>query len=150
MLPELIVTGSGALFAYHHFVYPVLLDRLARRMAARSHTPAPTASLPRVTIVVPAYNEAGFIAAKVENLAALSYPAHLLSVVIAVDGATDATAALARQAIAASGAAARFLLVEHAQNRGKVAVLNAALEACDSDLVVLTDTSATMASGCCR
>ncbi|MEZ5850087.1 MAG: sugar transferase [Hyphomicrobiaceae bacterium] len=146
MLPELIVTGSGALFAYHHFVYPVLLDRLARRMAARSHTPAPTALLPRVTIVVPAYNEAGFIAAKVENLAALSYPAHLLSVVIAVDGATDATAALARQAIAASGAAARFLLVEHAQNRGKVAVLNAALEACDSDLVVLTDTSATMAS----
>lgn len=147
MLPETLVGTSGALFAYHHFVYPALLQQLAKRTVPRAATTldAPVYR-PRLAVIVPAYNEAAFISEKVENLAALSYPDPLLTIVIVVDGATDATAALARQAIAATAAPERFRLVEHAVNRGKVAVLNEAIAACDADVVVLTDTSATMMS----
>ncbi len=52
----------------------------------------------RVCVIVPAHNEAGVIAALIQTLRAQTYP-HL-SVVLALDRCTDATAATARAAIA--------------------------------------------------
>jgi lipopolysaccharide/colanic/teichoic acid biosynthesis glycosyltransferase/glycosyltransferase involved in cell wall biosynthesis len=146
MLPEFLVAASGALFAYHHFAYPLVLRRLAKGIGENPRHAAvkTTAHRPELAVIVPAHDEAAHIEAKVANLAALAYPDGLLQVIIVVDGSSDATAELARRSIAASGVPDRFHLVVHHENRGKVAVLNEALSRCDAEIVVLTDASARM------
>jgi cellulose synthase/poly-beta-1,6-N-acetylglucosamine synthase-like glycosyltransferase len=125
-----------ALIVWHHLAWPLLLARAARRLPA---APAP-GPLPAVTLLMPAHDEAAFIAAKIRNLAALDYPRERLRVVIACDGCTDATAALAREALAETDLDA--VVIEHRRNRGKVAVLNEAIAATDTPVVALSDVSA--------
>jgi cellulose synthase/poly-beta-1,6-N-acetylglucosamine synthase-like glycosyltransferase len=145
MLSEIIVGTAAAAFSYHHFAYPALLRALARR-TRRDQSPnclitVPHAALPTVTIIVPAHNEQAVIAAKVANLAALKYPADKLRIIIACDGCTDDTVAIARRSIAAL-IAIQIEIVEYRTNIGKVAVLNDRIAAVTSDIVALSDTSA--------
>ncbi|HEY5718752.1 MAG TPA: glycosyltransferase family 2 protein [Gammaproteobacteria bacterium] len=146
-----ITLASGALAAYHHVGYPLLLRRWARRaqtrltaLRRRGYLARPgDRSLPSVTLIVPAYNEAEHVAAKVRNLAALDYPASHLQVVLACDGCSDATAERARAAHAEPECRhLRLEVREHRVNRGKVAVLNEAIAQADSTLVALSDVSA--------
>jgi cellulose synthase/poly-beta-1,6-N-acetylglucosamine synthase-like glycosyltransferase len=125
------------LIAWHFLVWPRVLARIARRLPAARPSAAP---LPCVTLLMPAHNEAAFIVRKVENLVALDYPRDRLRIVIACDGCTDGTAGLARAALARSSLDA--VVLDHAANRGKVAVLNEAIAAACTDVVALTDVSA--------
>ncbi len=74
-----------------------------------------------------------------------------MRIIIACDGCTDPTAQNARDAVSAlnaSGATPSSLniqIVEHQDNRGKVAVLNEAITADSSEIVVLTDVSSRVA-----
>jgi cellulose synthase/poly-beta-1,6-N-acetylglucosamine synthase-like glycosyltransferase len=148
MLPELLVGTAAAAFGYHHFAYPTLLklcaNRVRRTAQAGSTAPAPAGYLPSVTIIVPAHNEQAVIETKIANIAALDYPHDLLRVVIACDGCTDNTVALARRAVAALDCAALVEIVEFRVNIGKVAVLNDRIAAVTSDIVALSDTSAVL------
>jgi cellulose synthase/poly-beta-1,6-N-acetylglucosamine synthase-like glycosyltransferase len=74
---------------------------------------------PRVTIIAPAYNEAGKIGKTIASLKRLSYA--YAEFIIVNDGSTDATAAEARKAI---GTDKRFVLIDRKQNKGKAASLN--------------------------
>lgn len=143
-LLEIVLAACIVVFIYHHVIYPVLVKVLARRLRGRLGSPLPVAdaALPRVAVVMPAYNEANFIAEKIHNLAALDYPRDLLRVVIALDGCTDATQAQAEAAMAALPPGHGMELVVFARNRGKVAVLNDRIAAVDTDIVMLTDASA--------
>src|SRR5690242_10689191 len=88
-----------ALLAYHHIGYPLILALAARLgRPALIPPPLPEERLPPVTVVVPAYNEVAVIMAKLENLAALDYPAARLTVIVASDGSTDGTVQAARMA----------------------------------------------------
>jgi chlorobactene glucosyltransferase len=69
-----------------------------------------TAPWPRVCIVVPGHNEERMIAALVRSLASQTY-AGPINTVLALDRCTDATEAVAREAIAASNAADRFEII---------------------------------------
>ncbi|MBL8140007.1 MAG: glycosyltransferase [Acidobacteria bacterium] len=98
-----------------------------------------TASPPRVDVVVPVYNEAPAIAAKVANLAALTYPADRLRVHVVDGGSSDGTVTLALGAAAERGlaldvtvvpAASKPLQVNHAARRG------------DAPYVLVTDADA--------
>jgi lipopolysaccharide/colanic/teichoic acid biosynthesis glycosyltransferase len=137
-----VTLGAIFLLLYHHLVYPVVL-RLARSRTGEPAPPVllPVEELPEVTVIVPAFNEAAVIAAKIANLTGLDYPARLLNIVIACDGCTDDTAAIARRT-AAAHPQGRILVLDHAANRGKVAVLNEVLNLIERGLVCLTDASA--------
>ncbi|MEE8351788.1 MAG: glycosyltransferase family 2 protein [Rhodospirillales bacterium] len=133
---------SGLAIVYHHALFPLYLKARARR-PGQEEPGAEVTELPSMTVVVPAYNEETMIAGKVRNLSSLIYPANKLSVVIACDGCRDETAVRAR--LAASEPECRHLsirVIEYAENRGKVAVLNEVLGAVKTDLVCLTDASA--------
>jgi lipopolysaccharide/colanic/teichoic acid biosynthesis glycosyltransferase len=134
--------GAIFLLVYHHLIYPGLL-RMAGRHASQSAPlrPLPAEELPPMTIVIPAFNEAAVIARKIANSAELDYPAERLNIVVACDGCTDDTAAIARWA-AAAHPQCRILVLDHAVNRGKVAVLNEVLGLIEPGLICLTDASA--------
>ncbi len=131
---------------YHHAVFPLLLRALARRRGMRPTPPAlATAALPPITIVIPAYQEAGFIAAKLTDCAGLDYPRDRLTVIVACDGCTDGTELRAAEALAQPACAGLKVEIRAFPiNRGKVAVLNAVIGSLPPGIVALTDVSASL------
>lgn len=146
MILEILIAAltlcSIGLIVYHHVAWPLLTRRLSRPCTI----PPPLAddALPPITVVMPAYNEAGLIAEKIRNLAALDYPADRLRVVIANDGSTDATLAKACAALAEPDMAQLNVQISDlGPNRGKIAVLNEAIADVEPGAIVaLTDVSA--------
>jgi cellulose synthase/poly-beta-1,6-N-acetylglucosamine synthase-like glycosyltransferase len=148
LLISCLTSLSILLIIYHHAGYPLLLHFLSNRMAREdalqpcSDRPCPS-SLPSITVVVPAYNEAQFIADKIRNLAMLDYPADSFQIIIASDGSTDATYEIAVQALQEPECShCAIKVVKFAQNRGKIPVLNDVVSAIESDIVAFTDVSA--------
>jgi cellulose synthase/poly-beta-1,6-N-acetylglucosamine synthase-like glycosyltransferase len=87
-----------------------------------------------VSVVVPAYNEADRIAARIENLLALDYPRDRLEIVIGSDGSTDDTVERARRYQSAGVKVRAFRT-----RRGKPAVINALVPLVRGDIVVFAD-----------
>lgn len=143
---SLIFWFVAVLVVYHHVLYPVLLRSLAARRRGRVRFPAGPSciapSCPSITIIVPAHNEAGVIAAKIRNLNSLAYPADKLHVVLALDGCTDDTAELARNELAKLQQKVSWRVVEYSNNIGKVAVLNDTISACHTAIIAVSDASA--------
>jgi cellulose synthase/poly-beta-1,6-N-acetylglucosamine synthase-like glycosyltransferase len=75
--------------------------------------------LPTVTMLIPAYNEAGVITAKVENALALDYPPESIEFFVISDGSTDDTE---RRARLLEGPNVRVF--HYAQREGKNVALN--------------------------
>lgn len=142
VLIEAATLGGLGLAAYHHAAYPILLRWLADRQPERRR-PAAGGDLPHVTLVMPAFNEAAFIAAKIRNLAAVDYPSDRLRVLVGCDGCSDDTAARARAAALEPECADLHIeIVEFPENRGKVAVLNDLIGRVAEGIVALSDVSA--------
>ncbi|HAS6394800.1 TPA: glycosyltransferase [Vibrio vulnificus] len=149
-----IFATSASLIVYHHVGYPVLLKWIAGRQKQTSNLCSNTLQrhylvqqndkmLPSITIVVPAYNEAHWIADKIRNLASLDYPADKLRVVIACDGCTDNTVDIAQDTIQeAICSEILFEIHDYPVNRGKVAVINDEVAQITSDITALSDVSA--------
>ena len=138
MLETLFWLSTAAVF-HHHVTYPASLMALKpRRLDEKA-----AGDLPHIAVIVPAFREEATIAAKIANLAALDYPADKLTVRIVCDGSPDATPVAARKAVSALGDAGQcFTVIDHAINRGKVAVLNEEIASATAPVVVLTDASA--------
>ncbi|WBO86681.1 glycosyltransferase family 2 protein [Hymenobacter yonginensis] len=87
---------------------------------------------PEVTLVVPAYNEADILEAKIRNCLALDYPCAKLRLLFITDGSTDHSARVL----------ARFPLVQHLhqpQRAGKSMAENRAIRHVRTPFVVFTD-----------
>jgi lipopolysaccharide/colanic/teichoic acid biosynthesis glycosyltransferase len=148
MFVEGICATSVGLVVYHHVLYPLALKRLTAGDHGADAPPAMRDDLaPAMTLIIPAYNEARFIRAKILNSAALSYPDAKLSIIVVCDGCTDDTAELARATVLELGSGgARVRVVAHAANRGKIAILNETIADVPLGLVALSDASALLAS----
>jgi poly-beta-1,6-N-acetyl-D-glucosamine synthase len=126
--------ASALLITYVYVGYPALLavwaaaSPLARRQAERARLSA----FPAVSIIVAARNEARRLAARVENLLALDYPAARRQIIIVSDGSSDDTL----RVLARFGA--RIDVVSISQS-GKAAALNAGVARATHNILVFTD-----------
>jgi cellulose synthase/poly-beta-1,6-N-acetylglucosamine synthase-like glycosyltransferase len=130
MLPALFWV-SAALIVYTHVGYPLTLRAL---LALRRRPSVPSATLgelPRVSLIVAAYDEEEVIEAKVAGALALDYPRERLQLIVASDGSGDTTVERAR----AAGAD----LVLELPRGGKVAAQNAAAERADGEILAFSD-----------
>ncbi len=142
-LVELVAGGAIAAVVYHHVGYPALLSLAARGQRPVSPKTVQQEDLPRVSIVVAAYQEAAHIEAKIRNCASLDYPRSRLEVIIACDGCRDGTADLARAAAKEWWVGELDVVVlDYPVNRGKVATLNDAIAMARGEIVLTTDASA--------
>lgn len=136
---------------YHHVGYPLIL-KWVKASSTTENTAAQHRGynssdndneLPSISIVIPAYNEKQWIADKINNLATLDYPQNKMHIIIACDGCTDDTAAIANAAAATPECESLNInVINFTENRGKVAVLNEVLAGISTDLVALSDVSA--------
>jgi cellulose synthase/poly-beta-1,6-N-acetylglucosamine synthase-like glycosyltransferase len=124
---------------YAYAGYPLTLLFL-RRLLHREVKKAPIT--PRVSLLIPAYNERSNIERKIGNSLALDYPPDRFDIVIACDGSRDGTAQLAKTAAASAEAGGRVRVLDFPVNRGKIMTLNAAVEEIDAEIVVFSDASA--------
>jgi cellulose synthase/poly-beta-1,6-N-acetylglucosamine synthase-like glycosyltransferase len=109
----------------------------------RSPRPGPLPSatdVPPLDVIVPVQNEAALVGAKLDDLAALNYPPARVRFLL-VDGASADGTWEALTARAAADARFVALRVGHAD---KTRQLNAGLERCRADWVVVTDADATL------
>jgi cellulose synthase/poly-beta-1,6-N-acetylglucosamine synthase-like glycosyltransferase len=123
--------------AYAYFGYPLLLS-MAGSLGRRPLRRGDRSFTPSVTVLVPAYNEAGVIASKLDNLLGLDYPRDRLQLVVVSDGATDETNAILEGAAARDERLTTVLLAER---RGKANALNQGLEQATGEIVVFSDSS---------
>ncbi|MHB1565345.1 MAG: glycosyltransferase family 2 protein [Acidiferrobacter sp.] len=123
----------AAVFVLYTYVgYPALLSLRARRQSGRPELPP--APLPRVAVVIPAYNEAASIAIKIRQVLQSRYPQNLLRVIVISDGSTDATVSEARRI-----GDPRLTIIDHELRCGKMAAVNAAMVLVHEPVVVMTD-----------
>jgi cellulose synthase/poly-beta-1,6-N-acetylglucosamine synthase-like glycosyltransferase len=119
-----------ALIAYTYAGYPLLMliYSFVNRPTAKTGDPSNSVSL-----IIAAHNEEESIAAKLDNVLCLNYPADQLEILIASDGSTDRTNQIV-QSYQARGV--RLLALPR---RGKASALNAAVAASGGEILVFSD-----------
>ncbi len=127
---------------YTFLGYPLLVGLLARCL----HRPVQKSAItPEVTLLIPAYNEASVIAAKIENSLTLDYPPEQLKIVVVTDGSDDETVDVVK-----SYAAQGVRLLHQPQREGKMAAINRVMPLLDGEIVVFSDANAMLNSGALR
>jgi cellulose synthase/poly-beta-1,6-N-acetylglucosamine synthase-like glycosyltransferase len=125
-----LLAGSAGLVVYVLAGYPLLASLLAQLRPRPLRTVGD--HLPRVSLIIAAYNEQDAIDAKLANAAVLEYPSDRLEVIVVSDGSDDDTAARA-----ARHSGVRVL--HHSERQGKAAALNRGAAAASGEILVFTD-----------
>ena len=120
------------LLIYPYVIYPLLLWCVTYSKDAVNIT-GDSFALPKITLILSAYNEEKVIDAKIDNFIALDYPSDRIEFLIVSDGSTDQTDQLVmnRQQKA-------IQLIRQGRE-GKTAALNRAVERSNADILVFTD-----------
>jgi glycosyltransferase involved in cell wall biosynthesis len=126
--------ASAAAIVYTHAGYPLVLRLVAGRRAEESR-PTP-AELPRVSLIVAAYDEEAVIEDKVRNALELDYPRDRLELIVASDGSSDRTVELAQ----AAGAD----IVLDLPNGGKVRAQDQGVERASGEVLAFSDANTTL------
>lgn len=121
---------SLAVCVYVYFGYPALLWIMSR---FRSRPVREGDVHPRVTFIIPAYNEERTIGRKIENTLSLDYPPEHVEVLVMSNGSTDRT-----NEIVAAWRDPRVRLVALPQP-GKMAALNEGAKAATGEILVFSD-----------
>ena len=96
---------------------------------------------PKVTVIVPTYNEAGLIEKKLNNIYEQEYPKDKLEVIIVDSASDDGTPELVRK-WTSDHPNVNLKLIEEAERRGKAWALNLALKEAHGDIVIIADADA--------
>lgn len=135
---------SAVGLVHTYLLYPLLLVALDAWAGMRAdfrylaggrdrRVPLEPLALPRVSLVVAAWNEAEVIGAKVQNSLALDYPKELLEIFIGSDGSDDGTDSIVK------ACADRRVRLDRAERVGKIGVLNRVVPKTDGDILIFSD-----------
>jgi cellulose synthase/poly-beta-1,6-N-acetylglucosamine synthase-like glycosyltransferase len=139
----IVFWGAVLLVLHTYLIYPLLLIALETVAQARTtwryiggaerRRTAAQLGLPSVSVLIAAYNEAGCIGQRIENLLAQDYPADKIEVLIGSDASTDATDAIVQHY------ASRGVRLSRGQRAGKAGVLARLIGLAKNEVLVLTD-----------
>ncbi len=125
-----VFVASLVVTFYIYVGYPCLIFLL------RLAVPKPirrAAIHPRVTLIIPAFNEARVIADKIENSLRLQYPSDSLEILVVSDGSTDATEEIVTRYADADVKLLRL------SRRGKAWALNEGATQASGEILVFSD-----------
>jgi cellulose synthase/poly-beta-1,6-N-acetylglucosamine synthase-like glycosyltransferase len=145
----------GAVF-YNYVGYPLILFGLSALYQAKTdlrflfgekdrRNTQPADVLPRVAVLMSAYNEEAVIEAKAKNLLDLDYPQERLEIFIGLDAPTDATARLLEPV-----QSDHFHVIHYSDRQGKLKVLSALAQRTTAEVLVITDADANLERKCIR
>jgi cellulose synthase/poly-beta-1,6-N-acetylglucosamine synthase-like glycosyltransferase len=94
---------------------------------------------PKVSILIPAHNEAIVIARTIEAMQRLEYPRDKLDIVVINDGSSDATGEIVDRYAAADARVRLFTVPEGQGGKGKSRALNIGFRQTDADFIAIYD-----------
>lgn len=124
-------------FMSTYFVVLMLLVIFDQRKNLFQTPPQPTL-LPKVSIVLPAFNESEGITPALKSLASIDYPKNMFEVVVVNDGSKDNTAELVNKFIS-ENKNLNIKFIDRKENRGKAFSLNEGISASSGELVACMD-----------
>jgi len=136
-----VLWGCLGLLAFIYVGYPLVLTVLPARRLQHLQPP----SLPRVTVVIAAFNEVRHIAETVANKLAQAYPADRLDILVVSDGSEDGT-----DEAVAKLASPRVTLLRQEPRQGKTMALNRAMSLASGDIIVFSDANSLYESDAIR
>jgi cellulose synthase/poly-beta-1,6-N-acetylglucosamine synthase-like glycosyltransferase len=147
------ILGIG-LPLYSYLGYPLLLfllasvvqtSRDAYYLLSRSERRRRSEQLPRVSIILAAYNEEKVIERTLRSILAADYPRDRLEILVGSDGSSDGTDEIVRRF---EGEAVRLL--RFPGRRGKLAVLRDSVAQARGDILVFSDANTRLEAGAVR
>jgi len=90
--------------------------------------------LPKISVIISAYNEDDSIATSIESLQAIEYPKGLLEIIVVNDGSTDKTSEVVKKYTSKN-----IILIDNAKNRGKAACLNQGIATAHGEFIACMD-----------
>ncbi len=120
-----------ALIVYTYVGYPVLLYVLSRLFGKPVHT---AEILPRLSIIIAAYNEESDLARKLDETLGLDYPKEKLEIIVASDCSSDRT-----DEIAQSYRDKGVILHRRPKRLGKTSAQNHAVEISTGEILIFSD-----------
>lgn len=131
---EIILCSSLGLLSFFYFSYYALMSYYARTSCnIRKQT-----YVPKVSLIIPTFNEYHTILQKLQNIKQLEYPKDKLEVIVVDSASTDGTTDLVRHFMRANSDL-ELHLVEQDNRMGKAEAINFALPHCNGEIVVLSD-----------
>lgn len=127
---------SGAVLAYTLCLYPAIVWWLARTRGKPPRLSGDDETLPRISVIIPVFNEERILPRKVANCLECDYPADRVEFVFALDGCSDGS-----EAALTAFKDSRIRVRAFRENRGKVAVLNDVIPMLNGDIIVISDAS---------
>jgi len=94
--------------------------------------------MPKVSVIVPTYNESDVIGFKLENLDKIDYPKTLTQIIVVDSDSEDDTVAIVNDFVKYHPETSIKVLVEN-ERKGKSSALNLALKHCEGDVVIVSD-----------
>jgi cellulose synthase/poly-beta-1,6-N-acetylglucosamine synthase-like glycosyltransferase len=132
---KVVFWAAWSLILYTYVLFPLILALCARRARPKeTATDTPPVELPRVAMVVAAFNEARVIANKLTNTWSLDYPADRFQLVVGSDGSSDGTVEILNGC-----RHPRLRVRNYLERRGKISVLNDLIRETDAEIVVMSD-----------
>ena len=122
------------LLVHCYLIFPVTLPFLSELFCRKNRKAKEEKTLPKVSILVSAYNEEAVIEKKILNFLEIDYPKELLEILIGDDGSADRTAEIVER-YADKG----ICLVKAPQNAGKAAMLNRLQKLATGEILVFCD-----------
>lgn len=133
--------SAVAFITYTYALFPLLVW-LRGRLVYRAYLSADL--IPTVSLIIAAHNEAGSIAARLDNILTLDYPDNRLEVIVASDGSDDGTNEILQQY---AGQRVRLLALPR---QGKAPALNTAVATASGDILVFSDANSMYAPDAIR
>ncbi len=121
-------------FLSTYFIIVLILTLLSKRSSIYEH-PLQQEELPKVSIVVSAYNEEKNIATCIKSFENTDYPREKLQLIIVNDGSTDKTVETIRKIIDGT----EIILIDNKINKGKAACLNEGIKKATGMFVACMD-----------
>jgi cellulose synthase/poly-beta-1,6-N-acetylglucosamine synthase-like glycosyltransferase len=140
----LLVWVPIGVMTYNWIFFPVLLV-VAVRLKRAKPVAAGACDLPRVSVVIAAWNEELCIADKIHNCLAFDYPADRFEIIVGTDAVTDRT-----NEIVTSFGSKNVRLWTADERLGKSEVLNRLVPLTTGDLILFTDADVLMAADALR
>lgn len=130
---ELLFWLSTLLIFYIYIGYPLLLKVLPKRPPAQNQQEN---FQPKVTVLIPAFNEAAVIEDTIRNKLTQNYPAENLEIIVISDESEDGTDEIVNT-IASEDS--RVRLVRQTPRQGKTAGLNLAVPQASGEIIIFSD-----------
>jgi cellulose synthase/poly-beta-1,6-N-acetylglucosamine synthase-like glycosyltransferase len=123
-----------AFLLYAYIGYGIIATTIAfvHSITKKQDTVVLEMSLPKVTLIVPAYNELDILPQKIHNTLALDYPTDLLDIIFITDGSTDDCSTLLQSF-------SNMLHLHQPERKGKMAAMNRAMQFVKTPIVVFSD-----------